>query len=432
MSKNLLQDIKIKHKTARPDRALGTQITSKALSESASNFTRTKPENFQPEIKKVKNPTRRSRYILWFVAIISLLFFFFSISYLFFKVVVTVNPKVKDLVLNENLSASKDSNVNGLSFQLISISGEETKAVFGEQKDVSETAKGIVVVYNAFGSAPQMLSIDTRLQGSNGKIYKTVKKIIVPGMKGNIPGSVEVGIYGSSAGEEYNSAPLDFKVFGFEGTSKYSKIYARSKGEITGGLKGKFSQISDAEKETAVNNLKESLQAKLFSKATGQIPGDFVLFKDAAFLNVDEETVNPASTGNQVSVSIKGTLYGLFFSEKDLTDKIIASNIDGYDGSPVYLQNVRNLTFTLSNKDNISFADVKNIDFNLSGAAKIVWKVDESKLTLDLLGKSKKDFNQILLQYANIDSADLVISPFWKMSLPDKSKDIKVIVNYPK
>ena len=58
--------------------------------------------------------------------------------------------------------------------------------------------------------------------------------------------------------------------------------------------------------------------------------------------------------------------------------------------------------------------------------------LDVDKLVADLLGKSKKDYNQILLKYPNIDSADLVISPFWKMSLPDKTRDIKVIVNYPK
>ena len=75
---------------------------------------------------------------------------------------------------------------------------------------------------------------------------------------------------------------------------------------------------------------------------------------------------------------------------------------------------------------------MKNINFNLSGAIKIVWKLDVEKLINDLLGKSKKDFNQILLQYPYIDSAESELSPFWKMSFPDNTKDIKVIVNYPK
>jgi hypothetical protein len=57
--------------------------------------------------------------------------------------------------------------------------------------------------------------------------------------------------------------------------------------------------------------------------------------------------------------------------------------------------------------------------------------VDVNKFIADLLGKSKKDFTQTLAQYPNIDSATLKLSPFWKLSLPDQIKNIKVIVNYP-
>jgi hypothetical protein len=126
-----------------------------------------------------------------------------------------------------------------------------------------------------------------------------------------------------------------------------------------------------------------------------------------------------------------GTLYGLLFDEVKLTEKITKNIIKDGEGSAVYLPNIKDLKFVLSNKENISLSDAQKINFNLSGTAKIVWKLDEDKLVADLLGKSKKDFNQILLQYPNIDSADLVISPFWKMSFPDKIKDIKVVVNYP-
>lgn len=418
MPKNLLQDmVKIKHTVAPKMPEVEVRKKDAPL----------------PKMRRV-NKTSKTRYTFWLVAIISVIFFLFSISFLFFKVVVTVNPKIKDVALNESLSANKEAIGEALPFDLMVISGEESKIVqtTGE-KDVSVKAQGIVIVYNTFSSASQILSIDTRLEGSNGKIYKTQKQIIVPGMKGSTPGSIEVGIYGTVAGMEYNSGPLDFTIFGFKGTPKYSKIYARSKGEITGGFKGKASVISDADRSSTINDLKTTLQTKLFKKATDQIPDGFILFKDAAFLNIDDNNIDTApSTDNLLSVKMKGTLYGFLFNEEKLTKKIAGDNIPGYDGSPVYLPNIRDLIFSLSGKDNISFGDVKNINFSLKGNTKIVWKLDESKLKTDLLGKSKKDFNQILLQYPNVDSADLSISPFWNISLPDKSKDIKVIVNYPK
>ncbi len=422
MPKNLLQDIvKVKHFSPPP---LVREIEIRKKDIPPERLERMRP----------KKESHRTRYALWGVAIIAVIFFLFALSYFFLKVVVTVNPKINEVVLNENLSAVKDGSGEAVPFDLIVISGEEDKTVqTAEEKDVTEKAQGVVLIYNAFGSASQLLSIDTRLEGSNGKIYKTKKALVVPGMKGSIPGSVEVGIYGAEAGEEYNSIPLDFTIFGFKGTSKYSKFYARSKGPIIGGFKGKSPSISDEQKASVLSELKTTLQTKLFKKATNQIPSGFVLFKDAVFLNIDDNSTQLVSSGNKTaSMKEKGTLYGILFDENKLAKKIAQDSIKNYDGAPVYVSNIQDLAFSLADKDTISFGNVKNINFSLKGNAKIVWKVDENKFKTDLLGKSKKDFSQILLQYPNIDSADLAISPFWKMTLPDKSKDIKVIVNYPK
>ena len=383
---------------------------------------------------KTNRAKNRPRYMLWSVAFISVVFFVFALSFLFSSAEVAVNPKTKDIVLNENLSASKDSKIDGLSFDLVVISGEENAAVKASgEKDIFQKATGTVVIYNTFSFSPQALSIDTRLEGSNGKIYKTQTKTVVPGEpKTGTPGSVEVKIYGAEAGQEYNSGPLDFKIFGFKGTPKYSKFYARSKGEIAGGFKGKAPAVSDAEKAAAVGNLKTALQTKLLKKAIDQIPGGFVLFKDAIFLDIDDANTPLATKNNELIMTLKGKLYGFLFNEQKLTKKIAENNIEKYDGNEVLIPNIRDLIFSLSGKNNISFDNMKNINFNLSGAAKIIWKLDTNKFTADLLDKSKKDFNQILLRYPNIDSATLTLSPAWKTSIPGQSKDIKMNVNYSK
>ncbi len=424
MPKNLLQDVKvIKHK---PDRALDS-IQIERVPEMREK------ETF-PKRARQRDHGHRRRYMLWLVAIVAIIFFLFALSHFFLKVVITVNPKIEAAVLDENLSASKGAEGEVPSFDLIVISGEESKTVQAtEEKDVAERAEGVAVIYNTFSSASQLLSIDTRLEGSNGKIYKTKKALVVPGMKGNTPGSVEVGIYAAEPGIEYNSIPLDFTIFGFRGTPKYSKFYARSKGPIAGGFKGKSPFISDVQKAEVLNELKTALQSKLFKKAADQIPSGFVLFEGAVFLKMDDNSVDLTSPEDKVlPFKLKGTLYGILFDGNKLAKKIAGSKIKDYDGSPVSISNVQDLSFTLAGGDNISFGDVKNINFNLKGSAKIVYTLDEAKFKSDLLGKSKKDFGKILLQYPNIDSADLDISPFWKMSLPDKSKDIRVIVNYPK
>ena len=62
---------------------------------------------------------------------------------------------------------------------------------------------------------------------------------------------------------------------------------------------------------------------------------------------------------NVLSIKMKGTLSGILFNEIKLTKKIAENNIEKYDGSNVYLPNIRDLKFSLSNKDSISLADAK-------------------------------------------------------------------------
>lgn len=388
--------------------------------------SKTKPENI--------NQTNKSRYMLWFLALVSVTICFFAFSFLFSRANISVNPKIKEVNINENLSALKESSDDSMSFDLVVISGEaEEKAQATSEKDVQEVATGTVILYNAFSSSPQTLNIDTRLEGSNGKIYKTKTKTTVPGMiKSNMPGSVEVSIYGAEAGEGYNSGPLDFKMFGFKGTPKYTKFYGRSKGAIAGGFKGKAPAITDTDRAQAISKLKNNLQVKLLKQAVDQIPAGFILYKDAVFLDVPDANISSTYEANDIiAFNTKGTLYGILLDEQKLTQKIFEDNLEKTDSRDAFIPNIKDLKFTLSNKENISLSDAKNINFTLTGLAKIVFKLNVEKFTNDLLGKTKKDFNQILSQYENIDSATLKLSPFWKTSIPEQSKNIKVIVNYP-
>lgn len=420
MSKNLFQDMVKINQTRRK---FDGEIIQKS-------------EIKQPEVMPSPLSVSRPRHTLWFVALAAVVFFLFALSYLFSKAEVLISPKIQNVVLNQNLFASLDGPIGDLSFDLVVIPGEETKIVKAmEEKEISQKAKGIVLIYNTFSSASQALNIDTRLEGSNGKMYKTETKTIVPGMaKDGTPGSVEVKIYASVAGEEYNSAPLDFKIFGFKGTTKYTKFYARSKGDIAGGFKGKSNVPSLEDKTTAISELKEALQAKLLQKATDQIPSGFILFKNATFLDIndvkDSELLSPNDT---LPIKLQGTFYGFLFKEKELTQKIVEKAVEKYDQSEVYISNIQDLTFSLGRAGSslASFKDLKNVNFNLSGPTKVVWKFDVEKLRAELLGTSKKNFYQILSQYPNINSADLSLSPIWKRSLPNKIEDIKILVDYP-
>ncbi|MFH1201057.1 MAG: hypothetical protein V1484_01860 [bacterium] len=390
-----------------------------------------KPKEIQPMVNGEKKYSKNKyHYMLWFVALISAIFCFFAFSFLFSKAEITVSLKTKDIVLNKNLSASLDLNVNILPFELTHLSEEVSKMIILEEKDLKEKAQGKVILYNKFSASPQILSIDTRLEGSNNKIYKTKTKVVIPGMsKDGVPGQISVDIYAAVEGAAYNSVPLDFKILGFKGTTKYAKFYGRSVGEITGGIVGKSRQVSDLQKTETEKELKIILKNELFNKISNQIPG-FLLYQDATFLKTDDLVAGLVSKNGSVVLTLKGTLYGIIFDGQKLTQKIIKDYIGENDNKEVYIPNIKDLTFSLSDKESISFESVKNINFNLSGPVKIVWKIDVDKFITDLLNKPKKDFNQILSQYPNINSALVKLSPPWIQSLPGKSKDIKVTVDY--
>ncbi|MFA6177590.1 MAG: hypothetical protein WC694_01690 [Candidatus Paceibacterota bacterium] len=381
---------------------------------------------------EVKHSKNKYRYLLWFVASVSVVFCFFALSSLFSKAEVFVNLKTKDIVLNKNLSAGLDAGVDVLPFELTHISGDASKTITLEEKDFNEKAKGTIILFNKFSVSSQSLAINTRLDGSNNKMYKTSTKVTIPGMsKNGTPGQVSVDIYAEKEGADYNSTPLDFKIAGFKGTVKYEKFYGRSVGDITGGIIGKSHQVSDIQKIETEGELKKILENKLFNEISSQIPG-FLLYKDATFFKIDDFITGPVSPLGSVVLTLKGTLYGIIFNEQRLTQKIAKDNFDKYDGSEVYIPNIKDLIFSLSDKENVLFDSVKSINFNLSGSAKIVWKLDVDKFTADLLNKPKKDFNQILSQYPNIDSTLVKLNPPWIQSLPSKIKNIKVIMDYKK
>ena len=373
-----------------------------------------------------------TKYSMWFVAGISILVLLFALSYLFSGAKVTITPKVQNVTLDETFNAAKGTSETDLTFDLVVLSGTESKVVTGgTERDIIKRATGTVTIFNDYSAASQGLDIDTRLEGSNGKIYKTSTKTAVPGKKGTTPGQVTVNIYASEGGAEYNSGPLDFTIFGFKGGPKYSKFKALSKGEITGGFKGKGTAITPEDEAAAVKELKDTLQAKLSQKASDQIPAGFILFKDAGMLETTQKNPGTAAASDKgATITLDGTFYGFLFDEEKLTQKIAEQVVPQYDGTDVYIPNIENISFALANKD-ATLKDATNISFSVTGPAKIVWKVDTAKFMADIIGRSKKDFKQILSIYPSIEKADVTIRPIWKFSFPDKEKDIMVTVTEP-
>ncbi|MEX2368963.1 MAG: hypothetical protein WD552_01045, partial [Candidatus Paceibacterota bacterium] len=67
--------------------------------------------------------------------------------------------------------------------------------------------------------------------------------------------------------------------------------------------------------------------------------------------------------------------------------------------------------------------------FSLTGDSQIVWQYDERALVRDLRGLQKDRLNEVLVNYAGIQEAEVVTRPFWKQTLPANAEEITVVRN---
>ncbi|MFM7088718.1 MAG: hypothetical protein ACKOW9_04280 [Candidatus Paceibacterota bacterium] len=432
MAKKTMSDMVPRKRVAPPkhtkpvslDDALPKKIERQEIKKIEERFSRL--QHHRPS----RQETTGSQKTLWFIALVSILVLFLALSTNFSSAKVVVTPKRQNFTIDELLNAERGSKTStAISFELVSMEGSESTTIKGSaMKELKVPARGQVVIYNTFSSAPQKLSIDTRLEGSNGKIYKTDKEIIVPGMVGTTPGSVRVGIYGYEPGESYNATPLDFKVFGFRGTAKYNKFYARSEGEIIGGLTGNFYAVPEAEKFQVESQLHQTLEAKLRNKIIEQVPAEYVLFKDALVYKPLTSNVSTAQKEEVAPVSVNGSVYGFFFKRQDIVAYLAKFAIKDYNGAPVFVPGLENLVFTFGNKENLN-PGISNFNFKLNGSLDVVYQLDTLEIAKQLMGREKSEFKNILAENTRIDSAELVLRPMWQNSLPEKLSRIKVTIN---
>src|SRR3989338_9031792 len=139
-------------------------------------------ESFSEEqVEKRGDSDPKSKNAIWFVAGVSVIFFFFALSFFFSCATVSVLPKTKNLDINLSLTASKSSpSEGGLAFELVVIKGEDTKAIPSNSQKYSESAAtGSVIIYNK-GTSAQALVAETRLLGSNNNVYKLNARALVP------------------------------------------------------------------------------------------------------------------------------------------------------------------------------------------------------------------------------------------------------------
>ncbi|MEX2010297.1 MAG: hypothetical protein WD874_00635 [Parcubacteria group bacterium] len=363
----------------------------------------------------------------WISAVIALVILTFSVLSLMRSAVLSYEPTAASLEFNdETFTAYKTGGTGILLFSVVKLSDESgmTVPATGEA-EVKRSAQGTVIIYNNSGTAPQRLVKTTRLETSDGKVYRIQNDVSVPGKTSAGPGSVEVIAVADKPGASYNIGLSDFTLPGLKGTAKYSTIYARSKTAMEGGFTGVEKSVSEADRTTATAKLEEDLRSRLIESAKAQVPADFILYPSLS--NTEFEFLPQSNiTEDSVDINIKGNFYGVLFKRSDLTSHIKSKKLAILETQGIEIPGLDSLQLSFVGEAPQNLLSVNQVSFKISGSSRALWTTNEEALKKDIAGRKKSELSSILAEYPSISTAEAVLRPFWRSTFPDDPKEISL------
>jgi hypothetical protein len=387
------------------------------------------PRSYQPETGY--EGERKSRIGLWIIAAISVIVLAFAASMLFSSAKLVITPKQQKVEVNGTFTAKKETAGDELKYELMTITREAAKNVdASEEKQVETKATGKIIVYNNYNTSPQRLIKNTRFENAKGQIYRITDSVTVPGKKTEngtvVPGSVEATVIADEAGEAYNMKLTDltgdFKIPGFKGDPRYNGFFARLKSDATGGFKGAQKVVDDKTLAATRTALQQELKEQILKDAHSQKPDGYVLFDTAYAFEFEQAGITGVSS-ETAKVTERATLYAIILNSTQLGNEIIkGKNLPKIDYTILDLQD---LQFSIKTKD-WGFKDQKPLSFGLVGTVRAVADIDDVNLKNDLADKTSKEVNAVLSKYPGIETAEIVLRPFWRRTFPAKSEDIKI------
>lgn len=303
----------------------------------------------------------------------------------------------------------------------------------GDKSSTNQKARGMITIYNEFSSSPQPLVSTTRFQSPDGKIFRLVKSVNVPGTN-NVsgetkPGAIEAEVIADESGEGYNIDPATFTIPGFKdsGTEKYTKIYAKSSKKMSGGGNSgatvksiSASDIANA-KSKALAELNKIVKQKLKDSA-GE--GNIVL-DDAIVMG--EATYELSNSEGEIvenfKLKAKMKASAIIFSEKDLKE-ILQKDVDKTgDGKGSVDKNSLSLQF---GKSDVDLAKGE-ILIRVNASVKINPNINLDDLKKGVLGKSEDDFKAYLKDYPDVKTVEIDYQPsFISGKIPAYASRVKI------
>ncbi|MDP3990699.1 MAG: hypothetical protein Q8P63_00090 [Candidatus Nealsonbacteria bacterium] len=296
-----------------------------------------------------------------------------------------------------------------------------------QEKNVK--AAGIIRVYNAYSTKEQPLVATTRFVSDDGKLFRTPKRVVIPGghYEGSklVPGEIDITVEAGEAGEEYNIGPSTFSIPGFAGNEKYTAFYAKSSSSMTGGAKTQVAEVIKEDLENAENTLSDIAIKEVSKVLENSLSQEKYIVVEGA---IKAEVVGSSTLAEEnqelssFTFQIEARARAIVFKDEDL--KAFAKN---------YILGLIEEGETLDENSLAVSYSVNDIDFenetmtlDLQISAETYRAVDENAVKISLKNKRSDELKASLEQFPDIERSQVRLWPFWVNRVPQDIERIEL------
>lgn len=296
------------------------------------------------------------------------------------------------------------------------------------KRDVAMKANGTMSIINAYSSEAQKLVATTRFISPDGKVFRLIKAVTVPGAKiidGKIvPSSIDAEVAADKAGEEYNiAAGTSFTIPGFKGTPKYAAFRGEAKTAISGGFLGVRAYPTDDDIKKAKDAIAATLAEGLKTAISAKIPKEFKVIEGSNNFRIVKQTVDTMTNeAGAFSVTADAEMSVMAMRESDimtaLHTRLIASK-----GSEFEIKE-ETLAYGTARFEAGAGRMTIPVDYN----ATIARRLNPEALKNGIRAKSETDVRAMVMGIKGLDRARIHLWPFWVRTVPDDGTKIRISI----
>lgn len=304
---------------------------------------------------------------------------------------------------------------------------QEFPATGTKSKEVK--AQGTIRVYNAYSTSPQIFVATTRFVSDDGKLFRTPKRVTIPGghYEGGklIPGEIDILVEAGEAGEEYNIGPSTFSIPGLAGTARYTTFYAKSFEPMTGGLKSDVIKVTQEDLDAA----EETLRTKALAESKEVIENslsleEYIVMAEAIEGEIIE--VNPlVQVGQEVdtfTLQIEAEARALVLKKEDVEVFVKDCLADKIPAGKILDENSLTISYTLQEVDLMT----EKILLGLEASAEVYAEIDENSVKEAVGNKRPDELQMALRSFAEIERLQVRLWPFWINLVPAEFDKIDI------